>query len=55
MLIVLAVALSVILMTLLSLSWIGRWRAEQRGRLLASGFQQELVRRGLVPPFVLRT
>lgn len=62
MLIALVGVLSGISMTLLSLSWFGRWRAEQQGYLLAKGFRNELVRRGLLlvrrgllTSFVLRT
>jgi len=42
-------------LTLMALSWFGRWHLHQRGLRLARGFQQELSRRGLLVPPVLRT
>jgi hypothetical protein len=55
MVIALVGVLSGISITLLALSWLGRWRAVQQGRLLARGFRNELVRRGLLMSLVLRT
>lgn len=42
-------------LTLMVLSWVGRWHVRQRELHLAKRFRREVLRRGLLVPAVLRT